>query len=221
MIASRRVLVLLSIAVLIVAAGGCKPRQPRTAGAGQGASIAEQEQRLQDSRTVAALRAENEQLKTQLAQAREELEKNRGGTVGAALGIGAADLGEGWTQVGANRVALGEDFAFEKGSATLNKEGKAALQRLALRLNEGDHANAMVVVEGHTDESPVSRPRTRELYVDNWGLSAARAAAVVRALQEAGVNPQRLRGSFRGQYAPVPGAKDKAAHRRVEIYLEK
>jgi flagellar motor protein MotB len=44
---------------------------------------------------------------------------------------------------------------------------------------------------------------------------------VVRALQQAGVKPERLRGAFRGQYAPAANAKDGAANRRVEIYLSK
>lgn len=213
-----RTLAFLSLAAAVaLTSTGCKPR-------GQRASIAEQEQAAQNSRSASALQAENDALRVQLAQAREELDKNQGGSVGdSAAGLGISDI-EGITTIGGGRVALGEDFAFEKGSATLNKDGKKAIEKLALKLNDGDHANHVIWVEGHTDDAPVSRPRTVELYTDNWGLSAARSAAVVRALQAAGVKADRLRGAFRGQYAPaVAGGKkdDRGANRRVEIFLGK
>jgi chemotaxis protein MotB len=213
----RTLAILPLAAAVVLSTTGCKPR-------GQKASVAEQEAAAQGSRSSYALQAENQELRARLAQAQEELEKNQGGTVGdsaATLGIDGID---GLTSLGGGRVALGEDFAFEKGSATLNKEGKKAIEKLALKLNDGDQAGQLVVVEGHTDDAPVSRPRTVELYIDNWGLSAARSAAVLRALQAAGVKPERLRGAFRGQYAPAvaTGKKDdRAANRRVEIYLSK
>ena len=210
----RNLAILSLVAAVAVGSTGCKPRGQKEAEA-DGAV---------DSRRVATLQAENDELRNRLAQAQEEIDKNKGGTVGeAAGGLGVSDI-EGLTSVGNGRVALGEDFAFEKGSATLNKDGKKAIEKLALKLNDGDHANQLAVVEGHTDDSPVSRPQTVDKYTDNWGLSAARAASVVRALQAAGVKAERLRGAFRGQYAPaVTGGKkdDRGANRRVELYLAK
>ncbi len=212
-----RSLAILSLAAAVaVGSAGCKPRGHKAAGPDQDGSAA--------SASSAQLQAENDELKARLAQAQEELDKNKGQTVGESAALSADGLGEGFTQASGGRIALGEDFAFEKGSASLNKDGKKAIEKLALKLNDGDHANSMVVVEGHTDDSPVSRPRTVELYIDNWGLSAARSAAVVRALQTAGVKPERLRISARGQYAPaVTGGKkdDRGANRRVEIFLAK
>jgi flagellar motor protein MotB len=213
----RTLAILPLAAAVVLTATGCKPR-------GQKASVADQERASQGSSSNMALQARNDELQAQLDQAREELAKNQGGTVGdSAANLGVDGL-EGFTSVGGGRIALGEDFAFEKGSATLNKEGKKAIEKLALKLNDGDQAGQSIVVEGHTDDAPVSRPRTVELYTDNWGLSAARSASVVRALQAAGVKAERLRGSFRGQYAPaVTGGKkdDRGANRRVEIYLAK
>lgn len=210
----RTLAILPLAAAVVLTTTGCKPR-------GQKASVAEQERATQGS---SSLQAENQELRAQLDQAREELAKNQGGTVGDSAANLGVDGIEGITSLGGGRVALGEDFAFEKGSATLNKEGKKAIEKLALKLNDGDSAGHMIVVEGHTDDAPVSRPRTVELYTDNWGLSAARSAAVVRALQAAGVKAERLRGAFRGQYAPaVTGGKkdDRGANRRVEIYLSR
>ena len=95
----------------------------------------------------------------------------------AAIEAGRRVLRQGAEALEQQAGALGEDFAFEKGSATLNKEGKKSIEKLALKLNDGDHANQMVVVEGHTDDAPVSRPQTVDKFTDNWGLSAARSAS--------------------------------------------
>jgi chemotaxis protein MotB len=176
-----------------------------------------------------ALIDENAALKQKLKDTQEELDKNKGGTVGdEATAIAGGDI-EGFERTASGGVALPDDFAFAKGSADLNEEGKKAIARLAQRLNEGANADKFVIIEGHTDHSPVSRPVTKEKFVDNWGLSAARSAAVTRALEQAGVKPQRLHGAFRGEHQPrVAISKDKkdegageAANRRVEIYLSK
>ncbi len=178
---------------------------------------------------VATLQNENAKLTQQLAEAREELDKNKGGTlVDDVTAIQGGEI-EGFERTAKGGVALPDDFAFAKGSADLNEEGKKAIGKLAQRLNEGANADKQITVEGHTDHSPVSRPATKEKFGDNWGLSAARAAAVTRALEAAGVNPQRLHGAFRGEHQPrVAISKDKkddsageAANRRVEIYLGK
>lgn len=214
----RTLAILPLAAAVVLTTTGCKVRGQ------QATSVAEQERAAEGSRSSSSLQDENKALQAQLDQAREELAKNQGGTVGDSAANLGVDGIEGFTSVGGGRIALGEDFAFEKGSATLNKEGKKAIEKLALKLNDGDSAGHTIVVEGHTDDAPVSRPRTVELYTDNWGLSAARSASVVRALQAAGVKPERLRGSFRGQYAPAvaSGKKDdRGANRRVEIYLAK
>ncbi len=212
----RNLAILSLVAAVAVGTSGCVPR-------GQKPSVAQQERNAENGRSAVALQAENDELRDKLAKAREELDKNQGGTVADTAGnVGVEDI-PGLTSSN-GRVSLGEDFAFEKGSATLNKEAKKAIEKLAMKLNDGDHANQLVVVEGHTDDAPVSRPVNVEKFVDNWGLSAARSAAVVRQLQAAGVKPERLRLAARGQYAPAvaSGKKDdRAANRRVEIYLAK
>lgn len=207
-----RHLAILPLALAVIAGAGCKAR-------GQ-TSVADAERSQEGQRSESSLRQERDMWKTKYEQAAEENAKNQGGTVGdTAKGIGIDGI-EGVTSAN-GRVSLGEDFAFEKGKASLNKEGKKAVEQLALKLNDGDNAHLAVVVEGHTDDKPVSRPDTIDRYTDNWGLSAARAASVVRALQAAGVSPSRLHGAFRGQYAPAANAKDGAANRRVELYLSK
>jgi chemotaxis protein MotB len=168
---------------------------------------------------VQRLTTTNASLNAQLQSARDELSaKGSKDTVGNQFKkILDGEEIPGTTRTESGGLALAEDFAFAKGSDELNAEGQAAIAKIAARVNGGDHASARVVVEGHTDDTPVARASTKEKFKDNWGLSGARAAAVIRALQNAGVKATRIQGQFRGEYAPRGG--DKTANRRVEIYL--
>jgi chemotaxis protein MotB len=176
-----------------------------------------------DTARIAALQSENAQLKDSLSATQAELEKAKSDkSLGKALGkeLGKGDAIEGTTVTEGGGLALSEDFAFAKGSADLNDDGKKTIEKIAARLNEGENANAKVFVEGHTDDTPVARHATKEKYGDNWGLSAARSASVIRALEAAHVEPKRLIGRFRGEHAPrATDAADKAKNRRVEIFL--
>ena len=51
--------------------------------------------------------------------------------------------------------------------------------------------NNQIIVEGHSDNSPIPR-KIAEYYPSNWELSSARSAAVVNYLINKGVNPARL-----------------------------
>ena len=72
-----------------------------------------------------------------------------------------------------------------------------------------------VRAEGHTDSTGN--------WSANWQLSALRAGAVVRYLQEKGIKPERLASTGYAFYRPV-AANDtpdgRAANRRIEITLE-
>jgi flagellar motor protein MotB len=201
--------------VAAVALTGC-----RTRGAGGSGDVTESELRAENQRLeqqVANDQRRIRELQDQLAMAREGL--NGGPTLGQTMGIAGDDI-EGFERTASGGVALPEDFAFAKGSAELNEDGQKAIERLAARLNEGANAGKNVIVKGFTDDTPVSRSTTKEKYVDNWGLSAARAASVLRALEKAGVTSERLHGAFRGQLDPrVQGGEDKGKNRRVEIFL--
>ncbi|MEK7413113.1 MAG: OmpA family protein [Planctomycetota bacterium] len=211
----RTLAILPLAAALILSAAGCKQRGASTAYYDPNDAYSQQ-----SSNEAAMWKSKYEQLL-------DERRKDTGGTVGeVAGGLGVTGI-EGFTSSN-GRVSLGEDFAFERGSDRLNSEGRKAIEKLALLLNDGDHAAQNVIVEGHTDDKPVSRPGSVDKYTDNWGLSALRSASVVRALQKAGIKPERLRGAFRGPYAPVvQGGKDdknkdgNSANRRVEIFLSK
>lgn len=214
MSAARFALIIPLIAVL--ALSGCRTRG---AGSVESDELHSENQRLAGE--VNRLSKENGTLRAERDSAREELAKRKdsGATVGKQMQkiLDGADI-EGTTKTETGGLALSEDFAFAKGSAELSPEGKRALDQIAARLNSSAYSGTKVGVEGHTDDTPVARASTKEKYVDNWGLSGARAAAVVRALQAAGVDAKRIHGHFRGEYQPRGG--DKAANRRVEISIE-
>jgi chemotaxis protein MotB len=74
-------------------------------------------------------------------------------------------------------------------------------------------------VEAHTDHGPMGGG-TRNYWPTNWELSVARAAAVVRYLQEHGVAPEQLTASGYAFYHPVAPNDTplgRAQNRRIEI----
>jgi len=65
-------------------------------------------------------------------------------------------------------------------------------------------------------------PISTAQFPSNWELSAARATTVVRFLQSAGVAPERLTASGRGEFSPVASnddAEGRRKNRRIEITL--
>ncbi len=198
--------------IALVALSGCRTR-------GDTSGAVSDELRAENQRLVGEknlLKADNDSLRAQLQSARDN--KDKGTTVGQQLThILNPDGIDGVTATAKGGLALNDDFAFAKGSDELSPEGKSSLEKLAARLNSGEYAGSRVIVEGHTDDTPVARASTKEKFHDNWGLSGARAASVIRALQAASVSAKRIQGQFRGEFSPRGG--DKAANRRVEIYL--
>jgi len=108
---------------------------------------------------------------------------------------------------------------FEFASDTVSAEGKAVLKDLATEVKNTD---ALVQVDGHTDDIPVKRPDSIKKFTDNWGLSANRACAVVRVLEENGMKGDRMYARAFSKYRPKDAASTEAArskNRRVEIYF--
>jgi chemotaxis protein MotB len=75
-----------------------------------------------------------------------------------------------------------------------------------------------VLIEGHTDNVPY----TGATVIDNWDLSVKRATAIVRILQNKGVNPTQITAAGRSEYVMVGSnatPEGKAKNRRIEIIL--
>ncbi|HEY4337561.1 MAG TPA: OmpA family protein, partial [Puia sp.] len=113
-------------------------------------------------------------------------------------------------------VSLSENLLFPSGSAVVNPKGKDALGKLAQVLNV--NADITVDIEGHTDSIPIHGK-----YQDNWDLSLARSASIVRILTtDYRVDPTRVIASGHSQYDPVQPnttADGRAQNRRTDIIL--
>ncbi len=115
-------------------------------------------------------------------------------------------------------VSLAEQLLFNSGSTKVDPKGVEALKKLAQVLQEQKDVN--VVVEGHTDDVPISKGTVG--MQDNWDLSVLRATEITRILTNTGVAPERVTPSGRSKYVPLETASTKEArqkNRRTEIIL--
>ena len=113
-------------------------------------------------------------------------------------------------------VSLQEKLLFKSGSAVVDPKGKEALKSLAIVLNETKDIS--VVIEGHTDNVPVSGK-----FADNWSLSTERATSIVRILtKDYKVDARNVVATGRSEFYPIADnstAEGKAKNRRTEIIL--
>lgn len=115
-------------------------------------------------------------------------------------------------------VSLDESLLFKSGSYTVDTKGKEVLQKLSKVLEK--NADINVLVEGHTDNVPLSGSGTIK---DNWDLSVMRATSVVKILIEgSSVDPVRLTAAGRADHLPLAENSTKVGrskNRRTEIIL--
>jgi chemotaxis protein MotB len=123
-------------------------------------------------------------------------------------------------------VEMAGSELFDSGSANLKEDGKFILQGVAAQLQSDRYDGYRIVVEGHTDDTPISSQQ----FASNWELSMARAAAVVHFLLNQGIPADRLRATGYGDTDPKLPNRDasgdaipdnQAQNRRVVIKLEK
>ncbi len=115
-------------------------------------------------------------------------------------------------------VSLAEQLLFGSGSVEVDSKGASALQQLAKAIKDQKDINIMV--EGHTDNVPISR-KTQYMN-DNWDLSVMRATSITRILTRAGVSPQQITASGRGEFVPLAAndsPQSKQKNRRTEIII--
>lgn len=109
-------------------------------------------------------------------------------------------------------------FLFDSGRANLKAEALDTLEQAGYILET--YSDCMIEIEGHTDNQPVGRGGE---FADNDELSSARALAVFHYLVEnAFLDPARMKHSGRGEYSPVADnstPEGRAKNRRVEIKI--
>lgn len=114
-------------------------------------------------------------------------------------------------------VSLSNKLLFASGSTTIDAKGQQALADLATVLK--DQEDLTIMVEGHTDDVPVSNLGRIK---DNWDLSVMRSTEVVRLLVDNGVPPTRIVPAGHGEFIPKVDEKTteaRAANRRTEIVI--
>jgi chemotaxis protein MotB len=237
-----------SIGLLALVATGCVTRARHEAAVARMRAL--EHQRAQRAAELAEVRARNAELeeeRSRLEIARASLDNEKLGLLGeiedlrgeheriqSALAQREAESGsyrklvdelereveDGKLEIhrlrGRLQVRALDRILFDSASAELKPEGSELLRRVADQLLKlEDHS---IRVEGHTDDVPIHTER----FPSNWELSVARAAGVVRQLEDAGVPSARLSAQGFGPNQPIASNADpagRARNRRIEIVL--
>jgi chemotaxis protein MotB len=156
-----------------------------------------------------------EQLQALMDKQKEAIQAIRRKMSDALVGFKSSELSVA-IKNGKVYVSLQENLLFPSGSAEVNPKGKEALAKLAEVLNVNPEIT--VDIEGHTDSIPI-----HGRYKDNWELSLARSASIVRILTtDYQVDPARVIASGHSSYDPVQPNSTKegrALNRRTDIIL--
>ena len=114
-------------------------------------------------------------------------------------------------------ISLSDKMLFQSGSTKLSARAKQVLEKVATVLN--DKPEMEVLVEGHTDNVPISR----DCIKDNWDLSAMRATTITRVLQnDYNVDPARITAGGRSEYVPLASnetPEGRSTNRRIRIVI--
>jgi len=128
---------------------------------------------------------------------------------------------------GTVEIELSSSSFYLPGSAKFSKEAIPMLDQVAPSLKKlVDGADVKVVVEGHTDDSPISTAQ----FPSNWELSAARAANAVRFFIARGIPGNKLEAVGLGDTRPkaenrdatgIPIPANQELNRRVVVKVVK
>ena len=114
-------------------------------------------------------------------------------------------------------ISLADNMLYKSGSYEVNDRAQETLSKIAKIIM--DYKNYDVLIEGNTDNVPISRENIR----NNWDLSCLRASSVVQYLQNHyGVDPKRLTAGGRGEYNPLASndtSVGKQRNRRTQIII--
>ncbi len=114
-------------------------------------------------------------------------------------------------------ISLADNMLFKSGSYEVSDRAMETLSKIAKIIK--DYSDYDVLVEGNTDNVPISRTNIR----NNWDLSALRASSMVQVLQnDFGINPARLSAAGRGEFNPISDNDTevgKQRNRRTEIII--
>ncbi|MDQ6956105.1 MAG: OmpA family protein, partial [Mariprofundaceae bacterium] len=120
------------------------------------------------------------------------------------------------------QVVLQQQLMFDSGSSDISGTGREALVKFSDALRHAPE-DATIRIIGHSDNRPVGA-ELKTAFTDNWGLSAARAAAVARFfVWGAHINPNRIHIEASAGTQPVADnatEEGRAQNRRIELFVE-
>lgn len=114
-------------------------------------------------------------------------------------------------------IELNAGLLFVSGSASATSAAKLVLDEIMKTIGPVDN---FIRIRGYTDNQPINT----EIYPSNWELSVARAASVLRVLEQLDINPARIAIEGYGQYAPFDNnstEQGRRNNRKVVIALSK
>jgi outer membrane protein OmpA-like peptidoglycan-associated protein len=113
-----------------------------------------------------------------------------------------------------NKIVISEQIQFDKAGATIKPESSGLLDEIAKAIKENDAKIKKVEVAGHTSSEGDASA--------NMKLSSDRAAAVLKALTERGVDKAKLVSKGYGVTKPIGDNADaggRVKNRRVEFTI--
>jgi len=114
-------------------------------------------------------------------------------------------------------ISLADNMLYQSGNYMISPSAGSILSKVAKIIN--DYSNYDVLVEGNTDNVPISQVNIR----NNWDLSCLRASSVVQSLQNTyNVDPKRMTAGGRGEYNTVADNSTdfgKSQNRRTQIII--
>ncbi|WP_330982217.1 MULTISPECIES: type VI secretion system protein TssL, long form [Enterobacterales] len=114
-----------------------------------------------------------------------------------------------------SKVIFSGDSMFDSGSVNVKAEMTAILARVATEIRR---VNGEVLIVGHTDATPISKPGIK----DNQALSEKRADSVAQLLIKSGVPASKIHIQGAGARQPLQSNQDptgRARNRRVEMFV--
>ncbi|TVQ48845.1 MAG: hypothetical protein EA362_05220 [Saprospirales bacterium] len=115
-------------------------------------------------------------------------------------------------------LVVEDGIKYRSASTALSRRDMNVVEAMADLLKNNSEMH--LIVEGHTDDVPIST----EVYRDNWDLSVARSTRVIRQLVRLGVNPSQLTAAGAAEFQPFAtenprSSATRAENRRTEFIL--
>lgn len=118
------------------------------------------------------------------------------------------------------KITVAATVLYPSGIAILSDRGKSVLSKVAETLK--NHKNVNIIVEGHTDNIPISL-KLVSTFATNWELASARSINIVHFLVEKGIEESRFESRAFSSQRPIASndtVEGKAKNRRIELLIE-